>query len=57
MPRFSDDPFRARGGRGSRASFTMGSAEPQPPTGFTFLTDADGALLTDVDGAYLMETL
>lgn len=27
----------------------------RPPSGFVFLTDADGTLLTDADGAYLVE--
>lgn len=27
----------------------------QPPAGFVFLIDYDGAYLTDQDGAYLME--
>ncbi len=27
------------------------------PTGFTFLTDADGLYLTDADGSYLVEAI
>lgn len=37
-----------------RATLSTGGGV-NPPLGFAFLTDADGAILTDDDGAFLME--
>ena len=31
-----------------------GAAPPDPPDGYVYITDADGAILTDSDGTYLI---
>ncbi|BAL75996.1 hypothetical protein [Bradyrhizobium cosmicum] len=36
-------------------STDLGGASNQPPAGFVFITDDDGAILTDDDGAYFLE--